>query len=148
MSQTEERDLLPLLVMLESLGKVELYASGFDNAEIFFADSDQLKFNASLLLLLNIGEYSGRLSTTFKTKYNDLPFQEIRGLRNRIAHNYIGVDYEMVFDIIENDIPVIKLKLIEILRNEVVLGTFDLGEIDAARSSDFYKHVDFELFMK
>lgn len=147
MSEPEERDLLPLLVMLESLGKIGLYVSRFENADDFFNDSDQAKFNASLLLLLNIGEYASKLSPALKNSHQNLPIQEIRGLRNRIAHNYIGIDYEMVFDIIQNDLPPVKARLLEILQVEVGKGTFDRGELEAARSSNHYRHIDFYLFM-
>lgn len=144
MSQGKEKDLLPLLVMLESLGKIEIYANGFATADVFFYDNDQLKFNASLLLLLNIGEQSNKISTELRDKYKDFPFHGIRGLRNRIAHNYTGIDFEMVFDIIKNDLPDIKSKLIDLLFLEVKANSFDPGELNAAQNSIFYKHVDFE----
>lgn len=143
MSISKEKDLLPLLVTLESIGKIEIYASGFNNAIDFFQHDDQVKFNASLLLLINIGEQSGKLSDDLKIKYPNLPFSEIKGLRNRIAHDYTGIDYEMVYDIIIKDIPAIKSKLIFLLKCELSLGTFDLGELYAAKQSLFYKHIDF-----
>lgn len=85
--------------------------SGFENAFDFFQDADQVKFNASLLLLLNIGEQSAKISASLKGKYPHLPFDQIRGLRNRIAHDYTGIDYEMVFDIIISEIALLKVKL-------------------------------------
>lgn len=133
--------------MLESLGKIEVYASGFSDADAFFYTEDQVKFNASLLLLLNVGEYAGRLSDELKTSYPKLPFQEIKGLRNRIAHNYTGIDFEMVFDIVKTDVPVIKMELSQILAREISQGSYNMGELSAARQSTFYKHVDFEAFL-
>lgn len=147
MSISKEKDLLPLLVMLESIGKIEIYAREFKDATDFFQHDDQVKFNASLLLLINIGEQSGKLSDDLKIKYPNLPFSEIKGLRNRIAHDYIGIDYEMVYDIIIKDIPEIKLKLIFLLECELSLGTFDLGELNAAKQSQFYRHIDFSLLI-
>jgi uncharacterized protein with HEPN domain len=108
MSPDKANDLLPLLVMLESIGKVEIYAASFSTPEDFFQANEQLHFNASLLLLLNLGEQSGKLSADLKRKHTFLPFQEMRGLRNRIAHDYAGIDYEMVFDIIKERIPVFR----------------------------------------
>ena len=87
MLQNEDRNLLPLLVMLESVGKIEIYAHGFDDAAQFFQADDQAKFNASLLLLLNIGEQIVKLSDKIKIRIASFPFNEIRGLRNRIAHD-------------------------------------------------------------
>lgn len=92
MLQNEDRNLLPLLVMLESMGKIEIYANGFDHALDFFQHNDQVQFNASLLLLMNIGEQVGKLSNDLRSRHNSFPFNEIRGLRNRIAHDYAGID--------------------------------------------------------
>lgn len=135
MLQNKDRSLLPLLVMLESIGKIEKYAENFDDPFVFFQFDDQSKFNASLLLLLNIGEQSSRISEDIRQRNPTFPFVDIRGLRNRIAHDYIGIDYEMVFDIITNDI------------NALSSGTFDVGELIIASQSPFYKHIDFSQFL-
>lgn len=147
MSGSKKNDLLPLLTMLESLGKIEIYAKGFTDATRFFIQDDQAKFNASLLLLMNVGEQSFKLSSELKSKYANLPLQQIRGLRNRIAHNYTGIDYEMVFDIVTNDVPFIKAQLTELLSLELSAGTFDVNELMAARQSTFYRHIDFDEFV-
>jgi uncharacterized protein with HEPN domain len=96
---------------------------------------------------MNIGEQSFKLSSELKSKYANLPLPQIRGLRNRIAHNYTGIDYEMVFDIVTNDVPLIKAQLTEVLSLELSAGTFDTKELMAARQSTFYRHVDFDEFI-
>ncbi|GHB61780.1 hypothetical protein [Persicitalea jodogahamensis] len=50
----------------------------------------------------------------------------------------------MVFDIIKHDLPDFKSKLIDLLNLEVKANSFDPGELNAARNSLFYKHVDFK----
>ena len=130
--------------MLESVGKIELYGTGFDGAIEFFQDWDQAKFNASLLLLLNIGEQIGKISNEIRSRNTSFPFNEIKGLRNRIAHDYTGIDYEMIFDIVKSDIPAIKTQLIILIKDEISRQTFDLGEIRAASESLFYRHIEFE----
>lgn len=146
MSRSSENDLMPLLTILESIGKIEIYVRSFDNALDFFQYDDQVKFNATLLLLLNIGEQINKLSDNVKQRHLHFPFNEIRGLRNRIAHDYTGIDYEMVFDIAKEDIPAIRLKAMLLINVELSQGTFDLGELNAAKTSLFYKHVDFDKF--
>jgi uncharacterized protein with HEPN domain len=143
MLRSEDRNLLSLLVMLESVSKIEIYGSGFDDAVDFFQHDDQAKFNASLLLLLNIGEQIGKLSDEIRLRNGSFPFNEIRGLRNRIAHDYTGIDYEMVFNIVKKDILDIKPLLTSLIHNELLTGKFDVEEIRAAAQSPFYKHVDF-----
>jgi uncharacterized protein with HEPN domain len=144
MSPDKERDLLSLLVILESIGKIKIYAEDFSDPTLFFQFDEQAKFNASLLLLINIGEQSLKFSGELRSEHSYLPFDNMRGLRNRIAHDYIGIDYEMVFDIIKNDIPKLELKLTALLKAEIHKGTFDMGELTAAKHSPFYKHIDFE----
>lgn len=145
MSHASSNDLLPLLIILESLGKVEVYTNQFTDALDFFQSDDQLQFNASLLLLINIGEYANRLSEGLRSKYPHIPFQQIRGLRNRVAHDYTGIDYEMVFDVITKDLPTLKPDLMNLVSAEIKTGVFDINELNAAKNSDFYKHVDFKV---
>ena len=76
-----------------------------------------------------------------------LPFDAMRGLRNRIAHDYIAIDYEMVFDIIKNDISELELSLTALLKAEIEQGTFDIGELNAAKLSPFYRHINFDFFI-
>lgn len=147
MLQNKDRSLLPLLVMLESIGKIEKYAENFDDPFVFFQFDDQSKFNASLLLLLNIGEQSSRISEDIRQRNPTFPFVDIRGLRNRIAHDYIGIDYEMVFDIITNDIKPLRISLTKLIQKELSSGTFDVGELIIASQSPFYKHIDFSQFL-
>ena len=147
MSQSKEQDLLPLFVILESIGKIKIYAEDFHDAYLFFHFEDQAKFNASLLLLINIGEQSLRFSKDLRTDHSHLPFDAMRGLRNRIAHDYIGIDYEMVFDIIKNDISNLELLLMALLKAEIAQGKFDMGELNAAKSSPFYRHINFDFLI-
>ena len=143
MSHARSKDLLPLLIILESIGKIEVYTTNFTNALDFFQNDDQIQFNASLLLLINIGEQSNRLSENLRSKYAKVPFQEIRGLRNRVAHDYTGIDYEMVFDIVKKDIPLLKPDIIQLVKAEITAGIFDRHELNAARQSHFYRHIEF-----
>lgn len=143
MLEDKGKDLLPLLVMLESVGKIRIYSDGFNEAKDFFQADNQAKFNASLLLMLNIGEQCNKLSSDLKIKHKNFPFQQIKGLRNRIAHDYTGIDFEMVFDIAKNEMTALSESLIQLLNQELPQGTFDLGELEVAKQSPFYKHIDF-----
>jgi len=56
-----------------------------------------------------IGESSNRVSDEVKLKYPELPWHKMRGLRNRIVHNYDNIDYMIIWNVLKNEIP----KLIE-----------------------------------
>jgi uncharacterized protein with HEPN domain len=58
-----------------------------------------------------IGEAANRLSEEFKDKHPDIEWHRIRGFRNRIVHDYSGIDYAIVWQIKEAFLPQILEKL-------------------------------------
>ena len=67
-----------------------------------------------------IGEMGKKLRDDgYAEKYPQIPWNEIAGLRNRIAHGYDAIDQEMVYDISINDIPELLKKCRKILNKEV-----------------------------
>jgi len=63
-----------------------------------------------------IGEASRNLSDDFRRLHPAVPWSQIAGMRNRMAHDYLNVDMEIVWDIITRDLPVLKLRIAELLR--------------------------------
>lgn len=56
-----------------------------------------------------IGELAGHLSEAFKEKTkNEIPWKEIRGMRNIFAHNYLEMDAERIWEVAAEDIPALK----------------------------------------
>ena len=137
-------DLVYLLRVLESIGKIQLYKGRIDDPIEFFQINDQQAFNASLLLLINIGEHVGRVSEDMKTSYTHIPWQQIKDLRNRVAHNYVGIDRFITFDIILNELPKLKIEFENIIRLELLDGHFDVTEYELARKSEYYSHIDYK----
>lgn len=52
-----------------------------------------------------IGEAANRLPEDYKDKYPDIDWHRIRGFRNRIVHDYFGIDYAIVWEIKESFLP-------------------------------------------
>ena len=121
-------DLVYLLRILESFGKIQLYKSNVDDPIEFFQANDQQAFNASLLLLINIGEHVSRVGEDLKTTYANIPWQQMKDLRNRVAHNYVGIDRFITFDIIHNELPKLKIEFENIIRLELLDGYFNKTE--------------------
>lgn len=138
-----ENDLVYLLMILESIGKIRIYSENFDTAIKFFQKNDQLNFNASLLLLANIGEQAGKISEATKSKNTQISWRQIKNLRNRIVHDYRGIDFEMTFDIIKSELPGIKRQLEDVISRELDSGVFAKEEFEIAAASQYYSHVDF-----
>lgn len=55
-----------------------------------------------------IGEAANRLDPDFKTAYPEIDWKRIKGFRNRIVHDYFGIDYEIVWDIVKNNLDELK----------------------------------------
>lgn len=64
-----------------------------------------------------IGEVSNRIPDDFKTEHPEIEWRRIVGYRNRIIHEYFGVDYENVWRIKNENIPVLQEFIKQILDN-------------------------------
>ena len=76
-------------------------------------EDNELLIDSVLFRIVQVAENSMRLSLEFKTKYPDIPWMAIRGMRNRIVHDYGCVSMTIVYDTAVNHIP----KMIEMLKN-------------------------------
>ena len=65
-----------------------------------------------------IGEASKSLDVKIKNKYSDVPWEEMYYLRNKVSHEYFGVDYEIIWDVAINYLPENKIQIDEIIHNE------------------------------
>ncbi len=62
-----------------------------------------------------IGEASKNLSESFRLLHPQIPWSQIVGMRNRIAHDYLNVDMDIVWDIVTHDLPSLKQNVTELL---------------------------------
>lgn len=60
---------------------------------------------AVLYEILIIGEAANRLSPEFRSQHSSIPWKDIIGMRNILAHQYDKVDTEVVWDVVHQDIP-------------------------------------------
>lgn len=97
-----KRDLILLLEdMLESALKIKRYTSNHDYESFI---NDEKTIDAVVRNFEIIGEAANRLDPDFRTRNTVIEWNRIRGFRNRIVHDYFGIDYEIVWTIVENDI--------------------------------------------
>jgi len=93
--------------ILDAIRKIESYAEGIGKNEFL---SDEKTQSAILLQLLLIGEISKKISENTRAKY-DLPWKMIIGFRDRAIHNYFEMDIRVVWDTIQQDVPLLKKTL-------------------------------------
>lgn len=67
-------------------------------------------------MIIKIGELSKFMPDSFKLKHTDIPWAEMRGLRNVEAHDYDNLDLAAVWKTIEKDIPDLKNKLQNVIK--------------------------------
>jgi len=66
-----------------------------------------------------IGEATKNLSLEFRERYPDIPWRSITGMRDKVIHEYFGVDIDAVWDTATRDIPLLKEKLLKIQKEEM-----------------------------
>lgn len=71
-------------------------------------ENDLVYKNATALCVLQIGELTTHLTEDFKQTYNDMPWTQIKALRNVVAHNYGKIDSQSLWETITEDIPKLK----------------------------------------
>ena len=65
-----------------------------------------------------IGEASKNLPDELKAKYPEIPWVEMYYLRNKISHEYFGIDYEIIWDVAKNYLPENKFEIEKIILKE------------------------------
>ena len=97
----------------ESLGRIARYTDGMQK-EAFL--SDRKTIDAVVRNLEIIGEAAARLTFDARQRQPGTEWQQIIGLRNRIVHEYFGVDTEIVWQIISHDLPQLSGELHQLLQ--------------------------------
>jgi uncharacterized protein with HEPN domain len=144
MLPNEKNDLLYLLNILEYIGKIWKYTEKTNDAEELFELNDQMNLNASLTLLSNIGENVSKITEKLKQEYSNIEWIKIKDFRNRIVHDYVGIDLAIVFEIISKDLHVLKPKIENIINKKIQQNVLDVEELKASQNSKFYKYIDFK----
>lgn len=64
-----------------------------------------------------LGEATKRISQGLRRQYSKLPWREMAGLRDVLIHNYFGVDNEIVWNVVEKELPTLKEQTIDMLND-------------------------------
>jgi len=98
--------------ILDCMEKIDEFI-GSMNFEIFIED-DKTK-SAVVRKLEIIGEAAKNIPREIRQKYKELPWTDMAGMRDKIAHFYFGIDYSIVWKVIKERLPEIKPVIQEML---------------------------------
>lgn len=101
--------------MLEAIERIEKYAVRGEEA----FKTDELIQNWMVRHLLVLGEASRALPLEFQKQYPEVPWNYIIGMRNVLVHEYFGIDLDIVWRVISDDLPRLKYQLGVIMLNMV-----------------------------
>ena len=107
------KDKACVLAILDSIEKIADYMKGIPSAKEYF--ESRMVFDATLMNFINIGEMADRISKELREKHPKVDWQLMKDFRNLVAHDYLGVDAEEVWQIIKNDLPQLQSDMQEIL---------------------------------
>jgi len=79
-----------------------------------FIDNEILKSAVTRSLEI-IGEASKKIPADFKVKWSSIQWREMAGMRDRLIHDYMGINYSIVWDVVKNKIPELNKQIINVL---------------------------------
>lgn len=74
-------------------------------------EENEVLLDSVMFRLIQISENTGKLTADFKVRYNAVPWQAIKGMRNRIVHEYGDVETSIIYDTIKDDLPALLSEL-------------------------------------
>jgi uncharacterized protein with HEPN domain len=93
--------------MLDCIHRIDGY---IDSKSHFY--SSQLVQDAVVRNLQIMSESSQRIATDIKSIYPEVPWREISGFRNILVHDYLGIDLDAIWGVVETDLPLLEEALV------------------------------------
>lgn len=111
----KSKEFISLQKMIEYIDRAILYSKDY-TFESF--SSDIKTIDATVFAISQIGELVKNISDETMEKYPEIEWRMIKGLRNRIVHNYEGINLKNIWYVIENDLNVLKEEIQKVIKNE------------------------------
>ena len=134
----DSKNLTYILTMLEAIEKIKLYTKEFNDEESFYFANKQLNFNAAVNLLIVCGEENKKIDKRLKTS-KEINWQNVSAMRDKISHDYRGIDESIVWDIVQNYLPKLKKALTEMIPK---VENYQLY-IKEALKSNYYQEIEY-----
>ena len=115
MKPSPEYDLIRLRHALDAARKAQQYAQGQSRASL--SDDEGLQLILARLLEI-LGEATGSVTSEFRSVHPDLPWAEMKAMRNWLAHVYFDINLDILWNVTQNLLGPLILQMEEILAAE------------------------------
>ena len=109
-----KNDLAFIEHILDSINAIEKFSKDMNKKELI---SNRLKQSAIIREIEIIGEAVRNISKNLKNKHPEIEWKEIVGTRDKMIHHYFGVDLNIIWNIIKNNLPDLKNKILKIKKD-------------------------------
>ena len=111
---TRSRDVRPYLEdIADSIARVRRYTDGLGMDEFLYDDVLQ---DAVIRRIEIVGEAVGRLPESLKARYPEIPWRDIKDMRNKLIHDYGHVDPQLVWVVVQDELPALDTQICQVIR--------------------------------
>lgn len=103
-----------LVDMLVAIDKIQRYTAGMSLEDF---EQDEKTVDAVVHNFAVIGEAANKIDEALKNRHSEVEWHRIIGLRNRIVHEYFGVDTSIIWTIIQKSLPDFKVQIESLLKS-------------------------------
>lgn len=101
-------DAVYLQHMLDAIERIEAYTDGMSEDAF---QNDELVQDGVIRQIEILGEAAKQVSDETRTQYDEIPWTDIAGMRDKLIHGYFNVDLSLVWQTVHHDIPQLKAQL-------------------------------------
>jgi uncharacterized protein with HEPN domain len=94
--------------IIASISKIEKYVNGMSYTDF---KNDDKTIDSVVRNLEIIGEAARNVPDDIRKAYQDIPWSEMIALRNKVTHEYFGIDTQIIWETIHNDLPDVGLRI-------------------------------------
>ncbi len=98
--------------ILDAIEKADQFTQGIGLEEF---EADDKTIFAVVRALEIIGEASKKIPQSLKKHYASIPWREMTGIRDKLIHDYFGVNLEVVWKTVQQDLPFLKPRILQML---------------------------------